>query len=408
MTEDSTVAPRTTYREVLAHREFTAVLTAWLISMLGNVLADVALSYLVFQRTGSPFLTAIAFSIGWLPHLFIGTLLSSLPDRYPPRLLMIGSDLISAVIVSIMVVPGVPVGVLLGLVVLQGCSSPIFGAARGAILPDLLEGDRYILGQAMLSLVSQSSLLVGYALGAGLLSVVGPRVALAIDAASFVGSAVLLRLGLALRPPRRKGDPAESMARDSLRGVRQLFASPPIRSLIVLGWLVPMIGVVPEALAIPFSTAAGDGASGAALILGCTAAGLIVGETAMSRLLRPATRVRVMAPFALWLFLPPLLFVLRPSVPVAAALVLLASVGYGSGIAQSQLLIAALPDDLRNRGLTTASSGMMLTQALGFAAAGAVAEWVAPYDVIALSGVVGLVVVGAALLAVRRSEPSAQ
>src|SRR3954447_9436930 len=273
--EETAAAPRTTYREVLAHREFTAVLTAWLISMLGNVLADIALSFIVFQRTGSPFQAAIAFSIGWLPHLFIGTLLSALPDRYPPRRLMIGCDLVSAAIVAIMVIPGVPVGVLLVLVVLQGCCTPVFGAARAATLPDLLDGDRYVLGQAMLGLVSQASILVGYALGAGLLSLVGPRTALAVDAVSFVFSALLLRLGLWLRPPRRRGDPGDSLTRDSLRGVRQLFASPRLRSLILLGWIVPMFGVVPEALAIPISAKAGDGPSGAALILGGASLGLI-------------------------------------------------------------------------------------------------------------------------------------
>ena len=404
VTDDSTLAPRTTYREVLAHREFTTVLTAWLISMLGNVLADIALSYLVFQQTASPFLAAVAFSIGWLPHLFIGTLLSALPDRYPPRRLMISSDLVSAAIVSVMVIPGVPVGVLLVLVVLTGCSTPVFGAARAATLPDLLDGDRYILGQAMISLVSQASILVGYALGAGLLSVVGPRTALALDAASFVGSALLLRLGVSERPPRRHGEPGESLARDSLRGLRDLFASPRIRSLILLGWVVPMFGVVPEALAIPLSVGAGDGASGAALILGSASGGLIIGEVVMSRLLRPATRVRLLAPLALWVCVPPLLFVLKPSVPVAALLVLVASTGYGNGIAQSQLLIAALPDRLRGRGLTTSGAGMMLTQALGFAVSGAVAEWVAPHDVVALGGLVGLVLIGATLLAVRRSQ----
>ncbi|MDQ1714166.1 MAG: hypothetical protein QOC60_111, partial [Frankiaceae bacterium] len=50
---------RTTYREVLAHREFTAVLVAWSVSMLGNVMAHVALSFLVFSRSGSPLLAAI-------------------------------------------------------------------------------------------------------------------------------------------------------------------------------------------------------------------------------------------------------------------------------------------------------------------------------------------------------------
>ena len=393
---------RTTYRDVLAHREFSAVLTAWLISMLGNVLAGVALSYLVFQRTGSSFQAAVAFSIGWLPHLFIGTLLSGLPDRYPPRRLMVGADLLCAVIIAALVIPGMPVAGLLVLILAEGCVSPVFGAARAATVPELLQGDEYVVGQALLSLVGQSSQVLGLALGAALLAVVGPKTALLLDAASFLVSALILRLGTVSRPPRRANAGA-SLTSDSLRGLRALFADPRIRSLILLGWLVPMVGVIPEALAVPYSARSGGGASGAALLLGATSAGIIVGELVVARVLRPADRVRAMAPLALFLSVPPLLFLWRPSLPVAAGLLLLAGLGWSYGLAQSQLLIAVLPEDLRGRGLTTAQSGMMLTQALGFFAAGAAAELVSPQDVIALGGVVGLVSTGLALLAVRRS-----
>lgn len=128
-TQTAQPARRTTYREVLAHREFSAVLLAWLISMLGNVMSHVALSYLVFSRTGSPLLSALAFSVGWLPHLFVGTLLAGLPDWVPARRLMVVCDLVCAGVVALMVVPGLPVAALLLLVVLQGCITPVFMAA---------------------------------------------------------------------------------------------------------------------------------------------------------------------------------------------------------------------------------------------------------------------------------------
>jgi predicted MFS family arabinose efflux permease len=401
------LTPRTTYREVLGNREFSAVLSAWLVSMLGNVLADVALSYLVFQRTGSPFEAAVAFSIGWLPHLFIGTLLSGLPDRFSPRLLMVSSDLFSAVVIASLVIPGMPVWALLVLIVLQGCSSPVFGAARAATLPELLTGDRYVVGQALLSLVSQSAQIIGYGLGAGLLTLVGPKTALLFDSGTFLVSSLFLRLGTRSRPPRRHSEDSEgraSLTSDSLAGLRRLLRAPRIRSLLVLGWLVPLVGVIPEAVAVPYSSHAGDGPAGAAFLLGATSAGIIVGEVVVARLLRPTTRVKAMAPLALFVSVPPLLFVWRPGIPVAAALLLIAALGWSYGLAQSQLLIEALPEDLRGRGLTTATSGMMLTQALGFFAGGAVAEWIAPHDVIALGGILGLVTTGAALLAVRKAR----
>ncbi|MDQ1701163.1 MAG: hypothetical protein QOF57_415, partial [Frankiaceae bacterium] len=239
---------RTTYREVLADREFTAVLVAWSVSMLGNVMAHVALSFLVFSRSGSPLLAAIAFSIGWVPHLFVGTLFAGLPDRIPARRLMVSADLLCAGLVALMVVPGLPIPVLLLLVVLEGCVTPVFQAGRASTLPDMLPGDHYVVGKALLSLVAQSSQLVGYALGGVLLAVVAPTTALLIDAASFVVSAAVLRFATREHTPVRS--PTASLTRDSLEGVRLIGRDRRLRALLLLGWLPPMLGVVPEAIAI--------------------------------------------------------------------------------------------------------------------------------------------------------------
>lgn len=381
---------RTTYREVLARREFSAVLLAWLVSMLGNVVSHVALSYLVFTRTGSPLLASLAFSIGWVPHLFVGTLLAGLPDRVAPRRLMVACDLGCAAVVALLVVPGLPVAALLALVLLQGCITPVFGAARNATLPDLLPGDTYVVGRALLGLVAQSSQLVGYGLDAALLAVVAPTTALLLDAASFLVSALVLQLGTREHPVTRGTHPA-SLARESLAGVRTLLGHRRVRALLLFDWLPPMLGVVPEAVAVPYSVAQGGGAAGAGVLLGSVAAGVIAGELVVARLLRPSTRLRAMPALAVSISLPPLLFVLRPSVPVAAALLLLSGIGWAYGLPRSALLIEALPPDLRTRGLSLGGSGSMLTQALGFAAGGAAAEVLAPHDVVALGGLLGLV-----------------
>lgn len=402
----TTSEQRTTYRAVLAHREFSAFLLAWLVSMLGNVMSHVALSFIVFQRTGSTFLAALAFSIGWVPHLFVGTLLSGLPDRVPPRQLMVGCELVSAVLVGLLVVPGLPVPGLLLLVVLQGCVSPVFAGARNATLPDLLPGDHYVVGKALLSLVAQSSMLVGYALGAVLLGVLAPTTVLLLDAASFLVSALVLRFGTREQPPHRaKQSSGPSLTRDSWDGLRTLYADRRVRSLLLLGWLPPMLGVIPEALAVPYAAAQGTGASGAGALLASVAAGVIVGELMVARVLRPSTRVRWMGPLALGISVPALLFSLEPPLPVAAALLVLSGIGWAYGLAQSQLLLDALPVDLRGRGLTTAGSGAMLTQALGFALGGAAAELLSPHATIAAGGLVGLVVTGLTLRAVRAAAP---
>lgn len=393
---------RTTYRQVLAQREFTAVLVAFLVSMLGTVVAHVALAVLVFSRTGSPLLSALAFSIGWLPHLFVGTLLSGLVDRVPARRLLVGCELVSAALVGLMVLPGLPTAGLLGLVLLQGCVTPVFMAARSASLPQLLPGDTYVLGRSLLNLGAQGGQLVGYALGGLLLGLVSPQTALALDAVSFLVSALVLRVGMRDRPP-AAGPGGGGLAAESLDGLRRLWRHRRVRALLLLGWLPPMLGVVPEAVAVPFAADAGGGPSAAGLLLASVAAGVIVGDLLVARLLRPPARLRVMGPLALAVFVPMLLFALRPGLPVAAALLVLSGLGWGHTVGQAQAFLAAVPEDLRGRGLAVASSGSMLTQALGFVAGGAAAELLAPHQVVVLAGVTGLAVTGLVLRALRRA-----
>ena len=77
------------YLDALAVGEFRALFAAYTVSMLGDIVAAVALTVLVFERTGSPFLAGVTFTLAFVPYLFAGALLSSLVDRVPPRRLMI-------------------------------------------------------------------------------------------------------------------------------------------------------------------------------------------------------------------------------------------------------------------------------------------------------------------------------
>ncbi|WP_186526048.1 hypothetical protein [Leekyejoonella antrihumi] len=76
---------RTTYREVLAVREFRVLFTGTALRALAATAEILGLSVLVYARTGSAFLSAIAYGIGFLPQLVGGALLTSPADRLRPR-----------------------------------------------------------------------------------------------------------------------------------------------------------------------------------------------------------------------------------------------------------------------------------------------------------------------------------
>ena len=190
------------YRQVFAVGEFRAIFAAHVISFSGDVIAQLALAVLVFERTGSALGSALTFALGFLPQLLGGTLLSSAADRYPVRRTLICCDLASAGLVALRTLPGLPIPLLLGLLLPLGAIAPVFGGARAASLPEVLGGEGFALGRSLLRMVAQTSQIGGFALGGALLAVLSPQSLLLLDAASFVASAVLLRARRGAAAPR--------------------------------------------------------------------------------------------------------------------------------------------------------------------------------------------------------------
>jgi hypothetical protein len=76
---------RSSYREVFAIAEFRALGTAQVLSFAGDQFAQVAIAILVYRRTHSAFLTALAYALTYLPPIAGGPLLSVLADLFPRR-----------------------------------------------------------------------------------------------------------------------------------------------------------------------------------------------------------------------------------------------------------------------------------------------------------------------------------
>jgi hypothetical protein len=71
---------RSSYREVFAIGEFRALWSAQVLSFAGDQFAQVAIAILVYGRTYSPFLTALAYALTYMPPIAGGPLLSGLAD----------------------------------------------------------------------------------------------------------------------------------------------------------------------------------------------------------------------------------------------------------------------------------------------------------------------------------------
>ncbi len=159
--------------------------------MPGNIVAGLAVSVLLYRRTGSAFLAASALALEFVPYL-AGAALSALADRLPPRAGMVGASLISAVFAAVMAIPRLPIPVLLLMIVGIGTVAPFFSGIRTTVLTEVLPGPSYMLGVSLMGMVAQLSQVGGYALGGLLLAVISPSQALLFDSATFLAAAALL------------------------------------------------------------------------------------------------------------------------------------------------------------------------------------------------------------------------
>jgi hypothetical protein len=391
MTDTACPAVAGRYRDAFASGQFRALFGAYVVSMLGYVVAGLALTVLVYRRTGSPLLSALTFTMTFLPYLFGGMLLSGLVDRVPARRLLVGCDLAGAVCVAVMTLPGMPVAALFALLFAMSLLAPLSTGARGALLARVLPPGAVVPGRSLLRMVAQGAQICGYAAGGGLLAALTPQAVLGAEAVSFTASALVLRTFLRNHPASTRV--RTSLAGDSLRGVATVLANRPLRRVLLLGWLVPFLTTFPEALAAPSAAARGLPASAAGWWLAAAPAGTVAGELAGIWLIPAARRARLTAPLAACGFVPLLAFGWHP--PLAVALALLGTAGlcgaYMLGL--DQLILDAGPPELLGRVYTVNSSGLMATQGVGFAAAGALGEVMPPDLTIVSAGAAGLLVV---------------
>jgi Major Facilitator Superfamily len=380
------------YAAALAEREFRVIFAAFGVAITGSVVSAVALTVEVFDRTRSPLLSALTFALGFVPYVFGGTLLSGLVDRVPPRRLLVSCDLCAAGLLAAMALPGLPVAALLALLVGIGTLTSVSSGAQGALVRSVVPAASYVPARSLLRVCAQVAQVAGNAAGGAVLVVLTPAGAFLASGAALAGAALVMRLGLAPHPVPGVAEPT-ALVRDSLRGLRQVLGHARLRRLLLLGWLVPMFSVAPEALAAPY--VAGHG--GSQVLVGWWLAALPVGMVAGDLLgvlgLSPGRQRSLVGLAAGAFFVPYLVFLAGP--PIVVALPLLAGAGlcgvYSLGL--DALVRQAAPEQLFARTMAVSSAGLLTLQGLGFGLAGLAAQFVGPGWAITGAGACGLVTV---------------
>jgi MFS family permease len=393
---------RATFRDVFAVREFRALWLSLILSSAGDRLALVALAVLVYDRTRSPLLAAVTYAAGYLPWVIGGLFLADLADRRPRRTVMVTCDVVRAVLVAAMAVPGMPVMALVLLLFAATMFASPFESARSSITPGILPGERYALGTAVIQTTYLTAEVVGAAAGGVVVTLFGVRSSLLIDTATFAASGLLIGLGTRARPAAARADSGRGspLAR-AAAGLRLVFGDRALRTLVLLGWLV-VFYTIPQGIAAPYAARLGGGPVATGLVLASTAGATAIATPLFSRFVSPRRRLALMGPLAAATGVTLVLTALRPSLVVSLVIFSAAAAFCAYQLAVNTAFVVRVPDERRAQAFGIASMGIVVAQGAAFVAAGAAAEVVTPASVIAVAGGVGAVAAIALTLSWRR------
>jgi MFS family permease len=375
------------FSAVLAVPEFRALWFAEAQSVFGDQLAKVALTILVYDRTGSPLLAATVYALTFISALAGGLGLSQLADRFPRRPLMASCMLGQAVVVGLMAIPEMPIAVLCVLVFMIGLIQSPAVAAQNAVTREIFTDDElYLRSQDLRGITTNTLMLIGLGGGGVLVVAIGTSWALAIDAATFLVSAIVVHRYV-------KNRQAAGSSEDGwFTAARWVFGDKRMRVLLTMAWLVGLV-VIPEGLVAPLAKELGATDAAVGWLFAADPLGFVIGTYVLSRFVGAGQRVRIVGVLAICSSATLIAFALTPHIIVAIVLLALAGAFGAYQITVSATFNTLVPNEIRGGAFGVVRTGLRVSQGVGVAIGGAVAQAIDSSTVtIACAGVLGVAI----------------
>lgn len=243
-------APADSRQALIRNPRFLRLWAAETISHFGSSITGIALPFVAITLLqAGPLEVAILNLADFLPFLLIGLLVGALVDRLPRRAVLIGGDLGRAILILT-----IPLAYLAGVLSLPqliavgflvGVLTVFFDVAYQAYLPSLIGREDLVEGNSKLEFSRSAAGLLGPGLGGLLVDLLRAPIAMLVDAASFLASALFLAtirdqggaaaaLNDASESKSNGTAPAPTrgtMRREIAEGLRYVFGHPALRTI---------------------------------------------------------------------------------------------------------------------------------------------------------------------------------
>jgi MFS family permease len=345
------------YLDVVRSPRYFSLWLGQLVSNFGDTLHYIALVVLVYQLTGQGAAVAVLVAAEVVPVLLLGPIAGVVIDRFSRKSVLIGSDLIRALLVLSLLWPQ---GAWHAYLVAAGLAAgnTFFNPTVQAVIPALTTDEQRLAANSVAWSTGRLVQIVASAIAGGLIAYLGTRVAFGFNAITFVVSALLIAR---LRIP----DHAGQLGEQTTRGLGSFFADARAglafarhdyfvsRLLVVQALASLAVGATGAMLVVLSEEHLRLPPAGFAWLIGAIGVGALVGPLIPNALARDYRDAR-------WLFVP---YVIRgigdallavvTSLPAALGILFVYGLNTSTGmVVFSSTVQGAVPDQVRGRVFT--------------------------------------------------------
>jgi MFS family permease len=182
--------------DVLRLRNFRNLFIGEMVSVFGDGLLPVALTFAVLDLTGSPTDVGIVMAAATVPMVLFSLVGGVWSDRLRREWVMIVSDLVRALMgglgAALLLTGHAHVWSLTVIAFIFGTADAFFFPAYGALIPQIVPEDRLQEANALRGISDSIGWFIGPSVSGILIAVIGTGGAIAVDAATFLVSAGFL------------------------------------------------------------------------------------------------------------------------------------------------------------------------------------------------------------------------
>lgn len=301
-TMTQTESKTNSFAEILGNRNFRLLWIGEGVSVLGDHFYMIALPWLVLQLTGDSLAMGTVLALSAIPRALFMLVGGALTDRFSPRSLMLVSNALRFVLVSVLTglvfTDRVEMWMMYTLAVLFGVADAFFYPAQSSMPPQLVKKEQLQAANSLVQGTMMLTMLIGPALAGLLIAALGDghsdsanmqgiAAAFGLDALTFLVS--LITLVFIKTPQNKTNESAENILESIRSGLNFVWNDLPLRAFFLVVAAVTFFFNGPFNIGIPLlaDTRFPEGAVAYGTILSTWGAGSLIGMVVAGMLPRP-------------------------------------------------------------------------------------------------------------------------